>query len=159
MIKLIVAQTKNGLIGKGNYLPWNIKEELNFFKKMTLNKHILMGKNTFLGLPTKLKNRKIIVLSNDQKNLGDKTINDFNWVLENFQNSKKTIFICGGKSIYEQFYKYANEIYVSEIKKEYEGDVYLNINLSNYKKTLFKEYEEFNVYKYIKEKGEKNEKK
>lgn len=158
MIKLIVAQTKSGLIGKGDYLPWNIKEELIFFKEMTLNQHILMGKKTFLGLPIKLKNRKTIVLSNDKKNLGDKTIDNFNWVLKNFQNSKKTIFICGGKSIYEQFYKYADEIYISEIKKEYEGDVYLNIDLSNYKKTLFKEFKEFNVYKHIKQKGEKNEK-
>ena len=158
MIKLIVAQTKSGLIGKDDYLPWNIKEELFFFKEMTLNQHILMGKKTFLGLPIKLKNRKTIVLSNDEKNLGDKTIDNFNWVLENFQNSKKTIFICGGKSIYEQFYKYAKEIYISEIKKEYEGDVYLNIDLSNYRKVLFKEFKEFNVYKYIKQKGDKNEK-
>ena len=150
MIKLIVAQTKSGLIGKDDYLPWNIKKELIFFKKMTLNKYILMGEKTFLGLSKKLKNRKTIVLSRNKKNLGDKTINNFNWVLENFKNSKKTIFICGGKSIYEQFYKYANEIYISEIKKEYQGNVYLKIDLSNYKKTLFKEYEEFNVYKYTK---------
>ena len=158
MIKLIVAQTKSGLIGKDDYLPWNIKEELNFFKKMTLNKYILMGEKTFLGLPKKLKNRKTIVLSKSQKNLGDKTVNNFDWVLENFQNSKKIIFICGGKSIYEQFYKYANEIYVSEIKKEYQGNIYLKIDLSSYKKNLFKKYEEFNVYKYIKQKGDKNEK-
>lgn len=151
MIKLIVAMSQNGLIGNGDKLPWHIKEELKFFKETTEGHALLMGDTTFLGLPGKLPGRKIIVLSKEAKKLGDKTIRDFKWVLDNYENSNNVIFISGGKSVYEQFYKYAKEIYISVIKEKYEGNVFLNINLDSYKKTKYKEFVDFIVYKYTRE--------
>ena len=38
MINLIWAMTKDNLIGKGNDLPWHYKEDLQYFKKNTLDK-------------------------------------------------------------------------------------------------------------------------
>ncbi|SYV93809.1 Dihydrofolate reductase, partial [Mycoplasmoides gallisepticum] len=42
------------------------------------------------------------------------------------------MFIAGGKYIYEHYYQYADELIISRIKNKYEGDVYLNLDLSNY---------------------------
>ena len=149
MISLIVAMDKNGLIGKGKKLPWNIKEELKFFKEITMGKYLLMGENTYNSLPVKLVGRKIIVLSYEEKDLGFKTINDFKYIENIFKKSKNEIFIAGGKSIYEQFYKKADTIYISIIKKNYKGDVFLNLDLTDYKKNVYKKFDKFTAYKYI----------
>ena len=150
MISLIVAMDPNGLIGKNTGLPWQIKEELAFFRKQTMNKFLLMGRLTYLALPNSLPGRKIIVLSKTTKNLGYKTIADFQYVLDRFANSDEEIYIAGGKSIYEKFYKQASTIYVSVVKKTYEGNVFLNWNLSSLKKSIYKEDKDFIVYKYTK---------
>ena len=47
MINLIVAISKNGVIGKSNSLPWYYKEDLQYFKEITTGKTVVMGKNTF----------------------------------------------------------------------------------------------------------------
>ena len=64
-MNLIVAVSKNWAIGKGNKLLFSIPEDMQFFKKMTLGKVVLMGYNTFLSLPKQqpLKDRVNIVLA------------------------------------------------------------------------------------------------
>ena len=54
MISLIVAIANNNLIGNGNELPWYYPEDLQYFKKTTLNKTVLMGKKTFLSIVNRL---------------------------------------------------------------------------------------------------------
>ena len=65
MLKLIVANCRNGGIGKNNMLPWNLKPDLNRFKTLTIgekNNAIIMGKNTWKSIGSKpLKHRKNIV--------------------------------------------------------------------------------------------------
>ena len=63
---LIAALGKNGELGKNNDLIWHIKEDMKFFKEKTINHHVLMGKNTFLSLPSMLKNRTHIVLTTNK---------------------------------------------------------------------------------------------
>ena len=49
-ITLIAAIGKNNELGKNNDLLWKIPEDLQFFKKTTMDKTILMGINTFKSL-------------------------------------------------------------------------------------------------------------
>ena len=68
-IHLIWAQDKNGGIGYKGQLPWHIPEDLQNFKKLTLNSTILMGRKTWESLPIKpLPRRRSIVLT-PKKNL------------------------------------------------------------------------------------------
>lgn len=153
MIKLIVAIDKNKLIGIGNKLPWNIPSELKFFKNKTIGDALLMGGNTFKGLPGKLPNRKHIVFSRMNISNADENINslkELKKIFLKYNNSDEVLWIVGGKFIYENFYQEASEIYISIINQEYIGDVYLNINLKDYKKIKYKTEEEFTVYKYTK---------
>ena len=153
MIKLIVALDKNNLIGNDSYLPWKIKKELAFFKKVTLNHNLIMGRKTFVAIPNILEKRKIYVFGRQEVKNAYKTIKSLE-ELENlfrkFTNSQETLFIAGGKFIYEKFYKRASEIIVSRIKNAYKGNVYLKWDLSTYKKDKILEEKEFNVYKYTK---------
>lgn len=60
-ITLIAAIGKNNELGKDNNLIWKIPEDLIFFKEQTLNKPIVMGKNTLDSLPKMLPNRLHLV--------------------------------------------------------------------------------------------------
>ncbi|MCR8613300.1 MAG: dihydrofolate reductase [Mycoplasma sp.] len=154
MIKLIIAHDKNGVIGKGNQLPWKIKEEFKHFKETTIGHSLLFGKKTFQGIPNKLPGRKSIVLSRSINVPGaDKTIKtekELMNLFNEFKNRKDILFISGGKSIYEKYFKYADELIVSVIKNEYDGDVKIEWDLSGWNKKTIKDNEKFIVYSYTK---------
>lgn len=69
MIALVVAMDKNNLIGRNNTLPWSYPEDLKYFKNLTLNKTVLMGRKTFLSiialLGEPLPKRKSLVITSD----------------------------------------------------------------------------------------------
>lgn len=151
MIKLIIALGPNNLIGIGNKMAWHIPAEFKHFKDTTIGHSLLFGKNTFLGLPKKLEGRKIYVLSDMEIDGADytiKTVEELVKLFAKYKNSKDVLFIAGGKSIYEQFYMYADELIISHVKTSASGDVYLNWDLSNYEKTLLKSEQDFDVYSY-----------
>ena len=65
-ITIIAAIGKNNELGKNNDLIWKIPEDLKFFKEQTLNKPIVMGKNTLDSLPGLLPNRLHLVLTHQK---------------------------------------------------------------------------------------------
>ena len=69
IITLIVAASSNDAIGKDNKLPWRLPSELKHFKEYTLGKILVCGKNTFLSLPSLLKNRHTIILSKNENTI------------------------------------------------------------------------------------------
>ncbi len=129
MIKLIVAYDKNRLIGIGDQLVWNIKEDLEHFKKETLNKTILFGDVTFKGIGRPLPNRKTIVLTLDAtykyEHENVEVCYDLEGIIRRYHNnSEEEIIIAGGATIYKLFLPYVDEIILSEVKGDFEGDVY-----------------------------------
>ncbi len=129
MIKLIVAYDKNRLIGIGDQLVWNIKEDLEHFKKETLGKTILFGDVTFKGIGRPLPNRKTVVLTLDTKYSYEhndvQVCNDMNEIISKYHNNEnEEIIIAGGATIYKLFLPYVDEFILSEVKGDYEGDVY-----------------------------------
>ena len=136
MISLIFATDSNHLIGIDNDLPWHYPEDLKYFKKTTLNKTVLMGLMTFhsitdrLGHP--LPNRKHIVASLEEFSYPDvSVIGDLISFLK--EPHEEEIFVIGGKTIYELAFPYADRLYITHIKKEHLGNVYLNFSLDGYK--------------------------
>lgn len=131
MIKMILAVDKNNLIGRKNALPWHYKEDLEYFKKITLNKTVVMGENTFNSIielnKKPLPNRKNVVatFNHDFHYDGVEVIYDLNSYL---RNVKEEVFLIGGKTIYEKFVSYVEEIYLTYIDHEHEGDVYLDLS-------------------------------
>jgi dihydrofolate reductase len=124
-MKIITAMCLGRGIGFKNKLPWNIPEDLNFFKEKTLGKYVLMGNNTYQSIGRPLRNRINIVLSNKQKGF----INGVNFISLNDVSKldkevKDKLFIIGGGEIYKLFIdsKEVDSIYVTHISKTYECD-------------------------------------
>lgn len=125
MINLIVAMTKDGVIGKENNLPWNIPEDLKHFKELTTGHPVIMGRTTFESIGKPLPNRTNIVLSMSMQPQEDVIVcKDVAQALFEAKKRDHELFIIGGASVYKQTLPYVDKLCISWIKEEYEGDTY-----------------------------------
>ena len=156
MIALIVAYTKNRVIGKNGIIPWNLKNEKKRFKELTTNNVVVMGRKTFEEIGRPLPNRFTIVLSKTAnfeydncctvKSL-DEAISLYN---EKFSN--KNLYIAGGSSVYADAIPIVEKMYITEIDSECkEADAYFpEFNKSNWNRTIIKENEDNGItYKHV----------
>ena len=131
---IVVATDTNGGIGNINLdfeyrLPWNCPTDMKFFKQLTTNSAIIMGKNTFLTLPNTcngLKNRYNIVLSHckddELKNTSVYKANSINDALNHcLEKNFSKVFVIGGSSVYNQALEHPNleTIYWNIIPEKY----------------------------------------
>ncbi len=123
MISIIVAVDRNFLIGKGDVLPWHFKEDLLYFREKTMGKFVVMGQRTFSFIKSPLEGRKIIVLSRDE-NFSPSNVIVARSINEAIDISGGELMVAGGRSVYEQFLKIADRIYLTFIDDEFDGDVY-----------------------------------
>lgn len=147
-IKMIAAVSKNGVIGRRstNSIPWNYPEDFKFFKDMTSNNKmsnatsstIIMGRKTFESIGSKpLPKRRNIVITRSkiegieclptvEAAICDDMYNSppENWEGDLFTKQSPSIWLIGGESIYREGLKYADEIFLTLIPEEVDGDVY-----------------------------------
>jgi dihydrofolate reductase len=127
MIAIISAMTKLGkVIGKNNWLPWEIPDELKHFRQTTLGGTVIMGRKTYDSVGRPMPKRHNIVISRN-KELVIEGVDVCHTMPDAIKLAKKEdndIWIIGGAGIYEQGILIADKMYLSYIKKEYEGDTY-----------------------------------
>lgn len=136
MLNIIVACTDNeNVIGKDNKLPWNLPEDLQHFKEITMGKTIVMGRKTFESLPKVLPGRHHIVLTRNQNyKVNDPNVEvvtgNINNIFKKMKYSENEYFIIGGAEIYKTGIKFADKIFLTRIYENIEGDTHFP-NLSN----------------------------
>ena len=127
-LHLIYARAANGVIGKGNTLPWHLPEDLAHFKRTTLGCPVIMGRKTWDSLPPKfrpLPGRLNIVLTRDA-----------DWAAEGAARANSieaardlcptgcNAWVIGGAQVYAQALPLASTVVVTEIERDFEGDAY-----------------------------------
>ncbi|CAL1329284.1 type 3 dihydrofolate reductase [Candidatus Providencia siddallii] len=136
-ISLITAMSINKVIGIKKKIPWNLTNELAWFKKNTLNKPIIMGRVTYESIGHPLIKRINIVISN-KKHINKKNIfwaSSIRKALEiaNKAKNHKEIMIIGGSKIYQQFLPLANKLYLTQINIKIPGDTFFpSYNINNW---------------------------
>lgn len=152
MIILIAAMTKNRVIGYQNKMPWHLPSELTHFRTTTNVHTVLLGRKTYDAIGGLLPNRHhIIVTSNPHLiNEPNATVtSDLFAMLETWKKKKEPLFVIGGAQIYAKALPFADEIILSVIKGEYEGDTYFpNFSLSDFPLLKKEEHDGFTVYYY-----------
>ena len=147
MISLIVARAKNNVIGINGQMPWHIPSELQYFKEKTLNKIVVMGRNTFNSIKKPLPNRTNIIISSTL-HLNDKdcfTLPSIQKAIEYAKN--QDICFIGGTNIYKEVIPYVDVMYITEIEKEFEGDTYFpDFDETSFEKHLIKHVDELIPY-------------
>lgn len=148
-IRMIVAQDENGAIGKDGEIPWHYPEDLKHFKNSTMGGSVIMGRRTFES-PGPLPGREIIVLTTS-KNYPDKDVKvarNTDEALDKATNDD--VWICGGEGVYESFMGEADEIIVSLIPEEVDGDTYFPEISDEYDIYQQRTMETFDLVKYKK---------
>lgn len=151
---LIAAHDPNLIIGKDGDLPWHYPKDLKFFKKTTMGCPILMGRVVFEELNEKpLPGRENVVLSRSKEYNHVPTFSSIDDALE-YLKSKEKVFVIGGGKIYQQMIGIADQLIITEIKKEFEGDTkfpkYRDDIGSVWEEIWREEHEEFDFVKYQK---------
>jgi dihydrofolate reductase len=138
-IIIIVAVATNGVIGRTNgEMPWHVKEDFQHFKKTTMGFPIIMGRKSFESLGKPLNGRENIVVTHNANlnyNFDDVIIVlSLNEAIEYCKLlNKEKIFITGGGEIYKQSISIADEMIISHMKFEAEGEVkFPDINMNEW---------------------------
>lgn len=146
VISIIAAVSRNGVIGRNGTIPWSIREDLAFFKRMTTGKTVIMGRKTYESIGKPLPDRFNIVISSSKIYSADNciTVSTFKEALEKAEHND--VFVCGGYQVYKTALPYTDKLYITEIDEEFEGDTFFPyFEKKNYKKNIISEfYEKYN---------------
>ena len=157
MKKIIIsAVAKNRVIGKSNgEMPWHSKEEFQHFKKMTFGYPVIMGRVTYETLGKPLKGRLNIIISQNKKlNYAFEDVKIFHSLDDAFvfcenKNCEK-VFIIGGAKIYGLALKSADEMIISIMDFEVDGDVFFPvIDNEVWKVESTDKRNEFEIFYYV----------
>lgn len=127
-ISMIAAVADNGVIGKDNKLPWNIKEDLRRFKQFTEGKAIVMGRNTWVSIGCKpLQGRRNVILSSSlTKVKGAEVFSSLPKAFDELKSGgEKEVVIIGGPSVYAEALPTADVICLTRVHTSIEkGDAF-----------------------------------
>lgn len=152
---IIAAVTKNNVLGNDGKVPWHSNEELKHFKRTTIGFPVIMGRKTWEAIGVPLAGRLNIVVTKNQDYVipfHEVIIFDTLKSAISFCTSAKRgkIFFIGGGQIYEQMIDKADEIILSVMDFETEGDVFfVKIDESRWLLNSSEIFTDFTVHHYI----------
>jgi dihydrofolate reductase len=129
-IVALAAVADNGVIGRGNALPWRLKSDMQHFRSVTMDKPVVMGRKTFLSIGKPLKGRTTIVVSRDRAFTapGVLVAPSVEAALaaargDALRRNADTIIVAGGADIYAQTMPMTTRLAITEVHARIEGDV------------------------------------
>ena len=128
-IVLVAAVSENGVIGRGNALPWRLKSDMQHFRALTMGKPVIIGRKTFLSIGKPLAGRTTIVVSGDPNFAapGIVAAPSLDAALaaargDALRRSANTIIVAGGAEIYAQALPLASRLVITFVHKTVEGE-------------------------------------
>lgn len=135
-LSIIVAMAQNRAIGKNNDLLWHLSGDLKRFKKLTTGHPVVMGRKTWESLPKRpLPGRRNIVFTQnaDYKADGAEVVHSVNALFKALKDCDEEVFIMGGAAIYNLLLPFTNRLYVTQVYREFDADVYFpTIDMSEF---------------------------
>lgn len=121
MVKIIVAVSKNGIIGDSGDLVWNLPQDLKRFKEITSGHAVVMGRKTHQSIGKILPNRRNIIITRNATFIST-DCEIVNSVEEALLLTGGDCFIIGGGEIYKQTLSLATQLYMTLVDSEFKGD-------------------------------------
>ena len=125
---MIYARARNGVIGRGGVMPWHLPEDLAHFRQVTLGCPVIMGRKTWESLPPRFRplpgRRNIIVTRQDGWHAeGAHRASSLEHALS-LCAGEPQVWVIGGGEIYAQAMALADVAEVTEIERDFDGDVH-----------------------------------
>jgi dihydrofolate reductase len=143
-ISIIVATSKNNVIGIKNQLPWHLPADLKYFKSLTNGHSIIMGRKTYDSIGRPLPNRENIIITRDESFSSTELVVTHS-IEEAIQHchGQEEVFIIGGDTIYKQTLSIATKLYITRVDTLIEeGDAFFpEINVAEWKKVSDEHFE------------------
>lgn len=129
ILSAVAAMAKNRVIGVDNHLPWDLPEDMKFFRDKTMGKVMIMGRKTFESFPKVLPKRHHLVITRQKDYKVDHpSVEVFGTVDAALARAKELVgewpeevCVIGGGEIYQQTLPYLDRIYLTVIEKDFSG--------------------------------------
>ncbi|WP_286886250.1 dihydrofolate reductase [Aneurinibacillus sp. UBA3580] len=153
MLSMILAMDKERGIGKENKLLWHIPEDLQYFKKLTSSRTVIMGRKTFESIGKPLPNRTNIILTRNTsyKAEGCLVYHSIDDILSEIvePGGKRETFIIGGEEVYRLFLPHADRLYVTQVNAVFDADTFFpEISKEEWERTSKKKGSRDTPYEY-----------
>ncbi len=124
---IVVAASKNHVIGSGGQLPWKLRSDLQRFKALTMGHWLIMGRKTWDSIGRALPGRETVVVSR-QPDLQIPQVHVASSVEQaiHMVPSDKIPFVVGGAEIYRQAMPLCKHLYLTRVECESDGDAYFD---------------------------------
>lgn len=126
---IVVAVSRNGIIGREGDMPWRLSSDLKRFKAMTLGKPVIMGRKTFQSIGKPLPGRPNVVITRDSGFSADGVVvaHSLDEAIEAAsrfaeESNSDEICILGGGEIYRQAIGLADRLLITHVEADVEGD-------------------------------------
>lgn len=127
VVSLIVAVSKNGVIGRDGDLPWHLPIDLRHFKSTTMGHHLIIGRRTWDELGRALPGRTMVVITRSRRfeAEGATVVHSLEEAVEVAENDDEP-FIGGGAHIYRMALSrdLVDRLYITRVHAEIDGDTY-----------------------------------
>jgi len=125
-ISMIVARSRNHVIGRDNQMPWKISADLQFFKRVTMGFPVIMGRKTWESIGRPLPGRRNIVVSRNTSYAltGGELVGSLEEALKSLSEFER-VFVIGGEQLFKQAFNKADRLYITEIDLDIkDGDTF-----------------------------------
>jgi len=124
-VSIIVAAAENNAIGKDNQLICKLSADLKRFKALTMGHHIIMGRKTFESIGRPLPGRRSVIITRNMNYTQEGCV-----IVHSFEEAiaicdDDEVFVIGGGEIYNQVFPFADNLYLTRIKAEIDGDTFI----------------------------------
>jgi len=144
-VSIIVAMTQSRVIGKNGKLPWHIPADFQWFRRHTLNHPVVMGRKTFESIGQTLPQRENIILTRQRgyKVAQAIVLHSFEDALSHLKKTGKSeVFVIGGKEVFEKAIPVVHKLYLTVIRRDFDGDVFFPLYPEEQFEIIFREEHE-----------------
>ena len=123
----LVAVDERGGIGKDNRLRFSIADDMKYFRQMTLDSVVVLGRRNLESFPggKPLPRRRNIVLSETlEPGEGYEVVRDLPALFALLKEEEQPVFVIGGGQVYRQLLPWCRKAYVTKMYRDFGGDVF-----------------------------------
>lgn len=127
-VSLVAAVARGGVIGRDGTIPWRAPEDMRRFRELTIGHPVVMGRLTWDSLPDRLRplpgRRNVVVTRNpDWHADGAERAASLDDALDRLDGASH-VFVIGGAQLYAAALPVADELLLTEVDVEVEGDTF-----------------------------------
>ena len=134
-VSIVIAVADNGVIGRGNALPWDLPDDLQHFKRTTMGRPIIMGRKTYESIGRPLPGRLNIILTRDGawQTPGVSVATSIEQAIDLAEgqaliDGADSVMVIGGAEVYRQAPPFTSRVFLTRVHGNVHGDAFFDLD-------------------------------